>query len=176
MSGEGTKVQEGRAVGPKSGWEFSLHLQRPRLVAHTYSELGHAVLQLVLLFYHLVLAPSTFRVAMAIFKSCAEDLVLLPHPALSCNKAWEAPSGPAIGYGWRAATISEGKHNQTGDWGMNYTSYHSPRWQQQLFTDQQHQKLLPSNLTRVELLEKFFFSKHTSRNSYTLLIPLAFTK
>lgn len=102
-------------VGPKSGWEFSLHLQRPCLAAHVSSELRRAALQLLLLFYHLVLAPSTFRVVLAILKSPAEDLVLLPHPALSCNKAWKALSGPNVGYGWRATTISEGKQNQTDE-------------------------------------------------------------
>lgn len=176
MWGESTKAPEGRVVGPKPGWEFSLPLQRPCLAAHVCSGLRHAALQLLLLFYHLVLAPSTFRVAMATFKPSAEDLVLLPHPALSCNKAWKVPSGPAVGNGWRAATISEGNRiTQMREWGMNYMSYYSPRWQEQLFTDQEHQKWPPSNLTCVELLQKFS-SKHTSRSSYTLFTPLALTK
>lgn len=171
MCGESTKVPEGRVVGPKPGWEFSLHLHEPCLAAHTHSELGHAALQLLLLFDYLDSAPSTFRVAMAIFKTHAEDLVLLPHLAI---KAWKMPSGPAAGYSWRTTIISEGKQNQTDE---RLTHELHEVFFIKMARTAIHRPTAPEiTMTCVELLEKFYFSKDTSRNSYTLLIPLAFTK
>lgn len=46
---------------------------------------------------------------MAIFESFAEDLVLLPHPALTCNKAWKVPLGPGLGTAGEQPQFMNGK-------------------------------------------------------------------